>query len=166
MPIEITTVYDKQRLIRFNNYVAASRKWFWIFLGICTAIVAFACVIAPEVWHYALILLGMDLLCVLFYFVIPRFTIKRSVAFNATVQYVFDAEQILIQSESKHAKESSETRYTVIKRVGKHGSDLYLFISSMQAYVVDLSTLTEQQIADLRAVLYQHVKPSKIKWKD
>ena len=42
MPIQVTTVYTKERLLRFNNFVVRSKGWMWILMAACTLIVGAA----------------------------------------------------------------------------------------------------------------------------
>ena len=43
MPINITTIYTKERLFQFHRFVWASKKLFWIILAVCTIIILGNC---------------------------------------------------------------------------------------------------------------------------
>ena len=38
MRFSATTVYSRDKLADFNKFVALEKKWFWIFLSVCTVI--------------------------------------------------------------------------------------------------------------------------------
>ena len=40
MPINVKTIYTKDRMLKFNNYVVASKKLFWSAMSILTFIIA------------------------------------------------------------------------------------------------------------------------------
>jgi hypothetical protein len=173
MPVSVNTVYTKERLLRFNNYVMASKKLTWILFGICTLWVA-ACFIVlaalgltdSTVTLCMVLLLVMDITYVLCAFVLPRFTLGKSKSLNTEVRYTFGDDSFELCAVNQYANETSVVRYTAIAKVGKKDTDLYLFISRQQGYIVDLSALPDEQETLLRRLLASKIPDKKFKWKD
>lgn len=170
--MEITTVYTRERLLRFNSYVARSKTALWWIIGICTLIVI-ACTAWLHYWGLAdsesdrhlLYILLLDGLFLFLYLVLPRFTVKKQRSLNATVTYTFEQEQFRLAASGPLAEETATIRYGALRSIAKNKTELYLFVSRAQAYVVDLSALSEQELAGLKALLEGTVKPRKFKWK-
>ncbi len=173
MPIEFSTVYTKERLLRYQMYTVVSKRWFWFVLGICT-------VLTVGIWTwmsvidevsffitlYMVLLLWIDLVYVVCYFIVPRFTVKKQTALNTTVQYTFDTDCFRVHGANEHTDESSTSRYSLLIKIRKNKSDLYLFIAPRVAFVADLTVLSPEQTAALKELLYSKVDPKKIKWPD
>ena len=173
MPVSVNTVYTKERLLRFNNYVMASKKLTWILFGICTLWVA-ACFIVlaalgltdSTVTLCMVLLLVMDITYVLCAFVLPRFTLGKAKSLNTEVRYTFGDDSFELCAVNQFANETSVVRYAAIVKVGKKDTDLYLFISRQQGYIVDLSALPDEQVTLLRRLLAGKIPEKKFKWKD
>ena len=172
MPINVNTVYTKQRLIRFNHYLARNRKVFW---GLMTAFTLFAVLsmiflAAIEADFgglviYLILILALDALSVFLYFGLPYFTFKKSKSLNTSIRYSFESDYLSIVATNQYSNENANVLYTIFSGVARNGNDLYLFLSGIKAYVVDLSALTPEQIEAIRELLVRNVNPKKIKWK-
>ena len=173
MPVSVNTVYTKERLLRFNNYVMASKKLTWILFGICTLWVAVCFIVLTAlgltdstVTLCMILLIVIDITYVLCAFVIPRFTLSKAKHRNTEVHYAFGDDSFELCAVNQYANETSVVRYSAIAMVGKKDTDLYLFISRQQGYIVDLSALSDEQITLLRETLAGKIPDKKFKWKD
>lgn len=152
MPVEVTTVYTKERMLRYSKFVAASKKAFWIIMIICTVVcagcVAFTAAVdalSIEMLMYGAIVLAMDILYVFMYLILPRITVKKAKNLNTTIIYCFEEDCFKISASNDYAQETSTVKYSLISKVGRRDNDLYLFISKNQAYIVDLSEISDEK---------------------
>lgn len=172
MPIEVTSVYTKRRLIRYQIYVATSKKFFWTLVIVGTLLVFAVEIVGAALTDvpfsmsaYHWFLLAWDALCVFLYFVLPFLLINKNKSLNTIVNFTFDQDTISYQSTSALINENSTVRYAMLVKAIKKGSELYLFINGNQAYLVDLSTLSSEQINCLKDVLTLNLSHKKVKWK-
>ena len=171
MDIKNMTVYTKERLIRFSDYFARTKLPMWIIYAVLTLFI-----IAGDVFllsqgaltdHMILlsaIALMIDLMMVFLFVVMPRLTVNKTNTINACLNYSFGEEEVALESEGKLFRDSSSFKYQAIVKVGKYKDDVYLFISKRQAYIVDLSSMSEDDVLALKARLTLKVSPDKIKW--
>ena len=148
MEFSASTVYTYERLYGFNMYVVRKKLWFWILLSLSTVMcaISFGLSIAMrdvglfEIFLVALIVL-IDAVSVITYLVIPRSAIKKGPAFNSTVNFEFYHDCLKISADTKIGKEVSELRYSAIVKYAEANSDIYLFISKNQAFIIDKASL-------------------------
>ena len=172
MEIKVTTVHNKKRMIKYSDYFAGMRKPFLIFDLICT-VVLLACdvfLIMLSALTFELILMTalvifVDLLMVASFWVIPRIAIKKSHNTDAVLSYVFCDDGADFTAESMMIKESGSFKYPAIIKVCKNDTDVYLFISKRQAYIVDISELSEIETLAFKALVTAHLPARKVKWK-
>ena len=170
MPIEINTAYDKKRILAFNDYIAKSKIALWIYMGICTLIVLAGSVYIAALGHmsgavYAAIgaVVILDALAAFMYVVFPRITLNKNKNVGTTIKYAFRDDCFMIEAESAHVQESSTIKYTLIKKIRQSGGDIYLFISKLQAFIVDISALSEPELEALKNLLKNNIDSKKIK---
>ena len=140
----VDTVYDSKTLLAFNRFFLRSRIWFFLFLLISTALVSFAFALSIvmnfcDVWMvcaFALVCI-VDISTVLTHFVAPHFALKKSPVLNATVHFEFDAVNYTVSAKNEKIDERSISAYSTIIKARETKSHIYLFISSMQAYIID-----------------------------
>lgn len=172
MELIISTVYTKQRFLRFNDYFWAQRKGFLAIFAVCTLIV-WGCALFLSIFDALSdtirLCCGMvtvlDVTLLFSAFVIPRLTAKKSPAIDAMMEYCFNEEDMNISSETKTEKANATFKYAAIVKVGKRNDDVYLFISARQAYIVDVSELSEIELLALKALVTSHLPARKVKWK-
>ena len=171
MPIQVTTVYTKERLLRFNAFVAKAKWWMWLLLGICTLIVAAAWGLMlslgeqdTSVTGAFIAILFLDLFYVLLAVVIPRFTVKKAKNLDTSIQYAFDVDSFTAEAQNQYVDEKTTVKYTMIKRAIHSDGELYLMISSINAYVVDVSTLSREDALLLRQLLEEKLTKKRVKW--
>ncbi len=172
MELKISTVYTKQRLVRFNDYFWAQRKGFFATFAVCTLLV-WGCTLFLSIFDAlndtVRLCCGMvtvlDVTLLFSAFVLPRLTVKKSPTIDAVMGYCFNEEAMNISAETNTENASVTLKYPAIVKVGKKNEDLYLFISARQAYIVDTSELTEIELLALKALVTSHLPARKVKWK-
>ena len=173
MPIQITTVYTKERLMRFNRYYQlVQRKWFLILLAFEMALTAVWLVkdIADglPVSDGTILLFGMawvlGITWIIMTLIVPRFSYKKAKSLNAVMEMTFSEENLRYSVSSAHATESGEMQYGTFVKYIRNKDDLYLFISAGQVWIVDLSALSPEQTEQLHTLLSQKIVSKKNKW--
>lgn len=172
MPIQLTTVYSRETLIKFQNYSVASKKLFWTVMILCTALIIgeVALALALDIMSTTLmlcvaLLLWVDLVYIFAYLILPRLTLKKSKLLDTVVDYTFSEDSFEMHAQNEYASDSSTVKYSMLSKVGKKGRGLYLYINRSQAFIADLSALSEEQIALLKTTLKSHLPAKKIKWR-
>lgn len=140
------TVYDKDRLIRFSNYITLRKKFFWAFMIVCTVLVSisFALTLALGICDYNIIfyfalIIFLDITQVFCYFILPRLTVNKAFGLNTNILFEFQEDTFTISAVNKNATEHSELNYSSLKKVMESKRDIYLFISAKQGYILDKS---------------------------
>lgn len=171
MDIKNTTVYTKERLIRFSDYFARTKLPMWIIYAVLTLHILAGNVflfihgaLTEQMILISVLALTVDLLMVFLFVVMPRLTVNKTNTLDACLNYSFGEQEVALESEGKLFRDSSSFKYQAIVKVGKYKDDVYLFISKRQAYIVDLSAMSEDDVLALKARLTQKVSPDKIKW--
>ena len=171
MPITVSTVYTKERLIRLQHFTAANNPVFWTIMIFCTLLV-----IGCRVWLaslslsgddmdlYLLYILVMDVVLLFLYFVLPYLTVKKEKSLDAKLTYTFEESQFHIEASSALISEALTSQYTAIYRVARNKTDLYLYCNRTTAFIVDLSALSEEQLALLQQTLKAAIPAKKIRW--
>lgn len=169
MPLNVTTKYTKERILRFNHAYALSRKFILIFMAADTLLMLLLNIITAfgdTFIKYALFLvLALDLLLVFMFFGLPYLLVGKNKAIDAVVEYVFDDEEFTVSMATEEISQTSTAKYTTLFKVLMKGSELYLFIAPRQAYIVDLSVMEDSDIARLKGTINKFVAPKKFKWR-
>ena len=79
---------------------------------------------------------------------------------------MFESDGLKITAKGECVNEVSELKYGALKKIGKKGNQLYLFIAYQEAYLVDLKDVSPEEIESLKNILYKNVPLKKIKWKN
>ncbi len=172
MELKISTVYTKQRLLRFNDYFWMQRKVFFSFMAACTLLV-WACVallifidaLTDTVVLCCAMVTLIDLAYLFGAFALPRLTANKSPSVDAVLDYVFKDGEMSISVETGNESANSTIKYPAIIKVGKKENDVYLFVSKRQGYIVDVSELSEIELDALKALVTSHLPGGKVKWK-
>lgn len=170
MPIEATTVYTQERLLRFQNHLARLRKVTWILSAVVTLLLLILSILSIvlignfTLLIYLFFMLFLDAFYVFCFVIYPRITIKKSNALNAKVHFAFEEETLHAEATTESSSESSTLKYTSLVKICKKENELYLFIAPQRAFIVDLSDFSEEQICTLKSVLQTKIKPKKFKW--
>lgn len=149
MRFSADTAYSYERLLRFSDYTCIKKKWMWILMAAATVIVSlsfslqfFSIGYDPTItWAFCGVVF-IDAAYAFMCFVLPRITLKKSPALNANIHFEFYDELYRIEAVLPSGKEQSELSYTAIQKLKYTDSDLYLFISQNQAYIVDRAGFT------------------------
>ena len=171
MPITVSTVYTKERLIRLQHFTAANKPVFWTIMILCTLLVA-GCWVwltslslpVDDLNFYLFYIFLLDVLMLFLYFVLPYLTVKKNKSLDATLTYTFEEGQFHIDASSALVTESLTSQYAAIYRVARNKTDLYLYINRVSAYIIDISSLSEEQLALLKQTLKAAIPAKKIRW--
>ena len=160
MRFSATTVYSRDRLADFNKFAALEKKWFWIFLSVCTLITLSSFVLLLALGEFSkTVLLGViiitliDVFYVLVTFVIPKTAVKKSPALDAEIKFEFHSDFFNVNAVTKTGRESAEHRYSIIIKARESKGNIYLYIAKQQAYIVDVSTLEPASLDDFKTFL-------------
>ncbi len=172
MPINITTVYTKERLLQFSKVIASMKKLFWIFMALCTVFVigvgAFAWMLSNEMSLDIMIciisIIVLDTIYLFFYVIWPHITVGKAKNLNTVVKYAFEEDSFRTEAVNAYSNEKATVQYSILNKIVKTDDNLYLFISSHQAYIVDLEPLSAEQTDILKGLLESKISPKKIKW--
>ena len=173
MPINVTTVYTKENLIKFNDYIAKSKKVFWSIVTVWTVILISAYILFNFKWGIddpfvntiTYVYIGLDLFCIYNNFIRARLRVKKAKNLNAVIKLSFNEDSFQTEVESQEINETATVKYSVIKKIVKQKETVYLLVSRFQGHIVDVSELNEEQLAQLKALLQTKVPAKKFKWK-
>jgi hypothetical protein len=172
MELKISTVYTKERLLRFNDYYWMQRKAFFAFMAGCTlliwacvAFLAFINALSETVAFCGVMVTLMDAAYLFAAFLLPRLTANKATSIGAVLDFAFKEGEMSIVAETSKESSASTVKYSAIIKVGKKDDDVYLFISKRQGYIVDISELSEIERDALKALVTSHLPARKVKWK-
>lgn len=173
MPINVTSVYTKERLLKLSNYMVRRKKVFWSVMAVCTTFILSVYCLFNFVWAITdssinlctYLILVWDVIYIYFYLIHPKFSIKKAKNLNAEIKFTFDEEFFKTEVSSSEIEEIATSKYSVIKKIVKNGSDIYLVVSRTQAIIVDTSALPEEELAQLKKLLQSKIPEKKFKWK-
>ena len=171
MPIENTTVYTYERLLRFSQHATIFRyKWLMISSMIWSLLFLFVAIVFIVLWGAVKAFLPVFALIAALWLwngllmLLPRLTIKKSPNVGAELHYVFDAEGFTVHARTAHAEETKRMSYSGLTKVVKNKTEIYLFISAGQAHLVDAEAFSAEQLDILKITLSAYVPPKKMKW--
>ena len=150
------TIYDKKRLIRFNDFCMLRKGILWgfiIFVAICVLLQYLSsALLSPNGVgdpRLAILYLIFLVLVVFVYFVFPRLGRKKSPAFNAETSFEFGEDGFKVCANTSNLKETADLKYSSLVKVMEGKQDIYLFISKRQSYIIDKSGFTAGNPEDL-----------------
>ena len=146
MKFSATTVYDEERVLRFNSFVVLKKRVFWSVMIACNILVAISValclVLEPQdrtVLGYAALVGFIDVAVAFCFFILPRFTLKKSFALNANVAFIFEEDVFKVFATMKNGTDSAEMNYSAIVKIMESKQDIYIFVSNNQSYILDKS---------------------------
>lgn len=171
MEINNSTVYTKERLLRFNRFYAKNQIFLWCALPISTVLVYFIGLIQAifselslPIAACALVLTLFDIILPLMFFVIlPKYVLKKTKILNTVIEYKFTDGEIFIAVNNESVEEKTSMKYSMLQKAAKNSDELYLFLSSSNAFVVDLSLISDEEKEQLKSALKANIK--KVRWK-
>ena len=150
MKISAKTVYSADTLLGFNYYFARTKLWFYILLAISTLLVtgSFTMSLALDFCDLTMIIcfvaiIVLDALIIYTHFIHPRFTVKKTPSLDAIVCFEFSDENFTVSAKNDRIDETSTSAYSTIIKAAESNSFIYLYISKVQAFIVDKSGFTE-----------------------
>lgn len=171
MEINNSTEYTKERLLRFNYYFARNQKFLWIALPTSTVTVYFVALLqivfgelSLPVAVCALALTLIDILMPLMLFVfLPKSVIKKTKTLGTVIEYTFFSKELSVNVQNEMIDEKSTMKYSMLIKAARNKDELYLFIHPNNAFVVDLSEMSDEDKEALENALKSNLK--KVKWK-
>lgn len=165
MSIKATTKYTKKRIIRFDHYSLFSRNYILIVCAVITLLILALYVAKIALLKSLVSFLIIDLCEVLWFFIFPYTLLRTDKTVDATVDFVFGDEEYTVSVNTGEINESSTAKYTALIRAIKRGSELYLYFTPKSGYIVDLSSMTDEDAELLKETLSKYIKPKKFRWK-
>jgi len=108
----------------------------------------------------------LEIFWIAFHLYFPRLSYKKtSIAKDASDNYVFYDDKLLVKSESKGVSSEGSVEYKVIKKVYETGEMFYVYISQQQAFIVEKATIAGGTADDIRNLLIKSVGQNKYKFK-
>ena len=166
------TVYDTDRYVRFNASHFLSRKWFIILMGSLTGFITLTFILGTallgfdwELLIYTCALWLLDALYLILVLVLPRFTFKKSPAYMSVSHIEFFDDGFIEDSKTNDVTSHTEHTYAVLKKLRESKTDVYLYISSNQAYLVGKDSFTVGNAESFKRFLYTRVDPKIVKYK-
>ena len=160
MRFSATTVYSRDKLADFNKFVALEKKWFWLFLTVCTLVTLSSFILLLSLGTFdktvlfgVVIVAFIDVFYIAVTFVVPKITVKRSPVLDAEIKFEFHNDFFSINAVTKTGRESAEHRYSAIIKARESKGNIYLYIAKQQAYIVDVSTLEPNSLDDFKIFL-------------
>ncbi|MBE6885376.1 MAG: YcxB family protein [Ruminococcaceae bacterium] len=170
MAIQSTTVYTKERLLRFNDYIVLTKRALhWVPLLVASLVVfasAFLGGFSDFLSLCALIAVVCDVAVLFAYLILPRITVGKAKSLNSICRFTFEENQLILTTQNDQMEDTSTFRYSFFTAADKNGDVLYLFISRYQGFIVDLSGLSPEEQSNLRTLLSQKFPQKQLKWKD
>ena len=172
MPINVTTVYTKERLLKFNNFIVLSKYMRWGTMLIGTLVMLSALIFGiinqgeyvPTVRMFTVLIAVLDALFVAYYLIIPIFAVKKAKNLNTSVKYTFYDSCFEIDAKTSYTSEPSRLSYSYIIRAARRKNTVYLLFSPNQGYIIDISKISEESKKALYDILYKNLGKSKLKW--
>ena len=149
MRFSADTVYDRERLLRFNSFYVAHKRVMWAILIISTLLAT-----AIFVWQATSIgfnststaalaaVVAADVFYVLFNLVIPRFSIKKARTLNARIKFIFFDATFRLEAPALMPNGAPDIFYTSLSKVMQSEKDIYLLLNSKQCFIVDKAGFT------------------------
>lgn len=166
MPIKAKTEYTKDTLLKFTRFSAVRSPFqvaFFIFLELFMLAMVLMLIVTAE--SSIELLLSVVLLAPLFLTVVPlaiwltpKFTAKMSKnLLGCTNTYVFFNEELEIHSDLPVCRGESRVSYQHLDSVYETNDAFYLFISKLQALIVNKSDITEGTVGELQELLRKNI---------
>ena len=171
MEINNSTVYTKERLLKFNRFFARNQKFLWCALPIATAIVyligliqsIFSELSFPVAVCAFMLTLFDIILPLMFFLILPRYALKKTKIIDTVIEYKFTESELFVNVSNENIDEKTSIKYSLFQKAAKNKDELYLFLSASNAFVVDLSATTDEDKAQIKDALKSNLK--KVKWK-
>ncbi len=160
MSISAVTVYDRERLLRFNSFYMSKKLITRIVILISLFLVSTVFIWQAAngifdsliIFCFALVWFIAILYTVVFY-VLPRFALKKARSLNASITYTFGDTSFRLESHAEGESATNDVAYSVIDRVMENKFDIYLFLNSKQCFIVDKAGFTSGTPEELIGLL-------------
>jgi len=174
MEIRASSKYDWDTIKKFNHFHNVTRTRV---LDIIIIIIDVFCVLGfLLLWTQNLLTFEIKMLYVLLLFVhfmlvfvkifLPKIQYKQNKMIHGVVNEItFEENQMLMEQRGENTNATATIKYDAIWKVYEAKEYIYIYVNSRQAYIVEKSTITGGNAADLRMFLVKNVGMSKYKVK-
>ena len=157
MKLTSRTLNDRERLLRFSNYVGLHKIKLWLILFAVTALVTVPFILqftgfgvdAKVIVAFCLVLI-VDIFYLVSYFVVPRYALNKSPLLGLTIVFTFLDSIFAMDALTKKGSDRSTFKYSELVKVRESKQDLYLYITKSQAFIVDKSGFSEEELTELK----------------
>ena len=168
MKLTSRTTNDRERLLRFSNYVGLHKFWLWIGLLCATVFVTVPFILqftgagvdGKVIFAFCLVLV-IDAFYLITYFVVPRSSLKRSKLLGVTIVFTFLDSLFAMDALTKNGSDRTTFKYTELVKVAESKNDLYLYITKTQAFIVDKSKFTAEEAKELKSYIQSKIDSKK-----
>ena len=165
MKLTSRTLNDRDRLLRFSNYVGLHKIKLWLILLAVTALVTVPFILqftgfgvdAKVIIAFCLVLI-VDIFYLVSYFVVPRYALNRSPLLGLTIVFTFLDSIFAMDALTKKGSDRSTFKYSELVKVRESKQDLYLYITKSQAFIVDKSGFSEEELTELKKYINSKIE--------
>ena len=177
MEITTSTVYTRERLLKFSRFHFFSNTRRIVFYSVLTVLLFISATVSlvhgiinksfNSYAYYFIFLFVLTVLLDVFNLftalILPLFTVKKAKSLNATVEFTFKDDGFTMKSHSELASGEDFYAYSAFERAANKKDELYLYFSRNSCYIADISELSAEEKEQIKAKLVENVK--KVKWK-
>ncbi len=157
MNLSVSTFYDKDRLLRFSAFSGLRRIGMWVFFAIASIFVTVGFILqflgmgidGTVIFCFVIVWL-VDLFYLFSYFVLPRLTVKKMPLLGVKIDFLFLDSIFVMTSVTNRGEDKSTFKYSELHKIIEAKYDLYLYITKHQAFILDKTNLSEEQIKELK----------------
>lgn len=168
MNFSVTTIYKYDRLLGFNFFLASRKRLLWIMLALLTALFTSMLIsnlcfgnFSSQLLVYVIVMWCLSLVFLGRYFILPRFTMKRAPGLDMKIKYEFDENGFVISVNKNGALQKATHKYSHILKVMQSKTDIYLFTTKVQCFIIDKSGFSVGTPDELLAFLKRKGVPYK-----
>lgn len=176
MEITTSTVYTRERLLKFSRFHFFSNTKRIVFYSVLTVLLFISATVSlvhgiinksfNSYSYYFIFLFVLTVLLDIFNLftalILPLFTVKKAKSLNATVEFTFKDDGFTMKSYSELANGDNFYAYSAFERAANKNDELYLYFSRNSCYIADISKLSAEEKEQIKAKLVENVK--KVKW--
>ncbi len=170
MEIKASAVYGKDAIVKFSKSQIKDNKIIFIITIVLSMFCALVSIISLTGRLY---IEGIGLLLLMAFFLLYTFYLMPIINYKQNMRkfgdikqdYVFADKKLTATTDSCGVKGSSEIEYASLIKITETKEYWFIYITKVQAMIVDKSTVTDGSIEDLRALLIKNIDNGKYKMK-
>ncbi len=170
MEASVRTDYSYRKLLNLQYFHMRQKRGLWFFIFLCCGVILWLFISSlteygwnPEAYiELAFLAVVIPAVPVVMHFSLRR-AVRMSARLGASYNYTFSYDGFSIASLSDHYKENSHVKYKSVYKIYETKDCFYIYITKMQAYILDKNGFTNGSCDDLRAMLRAGVRASALK---